>query len=74
MSMSNLASIVNIVTIDCLLDLYLIVPLKSYIIYTYELLRSKVLSIKDISLTIINISAPPNYSASAFIALRYRST
>jgi hypothetical protein len=59
-SASNSASVVEVVTVSCLLALYAISPLNSLIAYPCELLRSRVLSAKDASLATCRVSPPPS--------------
>jgi hypothetical protein len=69
---SSFALIVEVVTVICLLARYIISPLNSFIIYIYELLRSR-LFVNDASLEISKLSCLPKRRVIYRVVFRYRS-
>src|SRR5436190_22459970 len=74
---SNSASVLDVVTVFCLLAFHAIAPPKSSIIYSCELLRSNVLSANGASLaqmkeraSLLSLS-PPYLNAFPFVLYRY---
>ena len=57
---NNSAFIINVVTVFYLFTFQTINPLKRRMAYPYKLFRSLILSIKESSVIIFNLSFPPN--------------
>src|SRR5436190_7381430 len=72
---SNLALVLDVVTVFCLLAFHVIAPPNNSIIYPCELLRSSVLSANDASLAQIkewaSLSSSPYLNAFPFMLYRY---
>ena len=68
------ASVVDVVTVSCLLALQATSPPKSLITYPWELFLSRVLSANDASLAISRPSPCPSCSAFDLVLCRYSST
>jgi hypothetical protein len=70
---SSFTLVVKVVTVVCLLALYIISPLNSFIIYVYELLRSRLFT-NNTSLKISKLFCLPKRRAIYRVVFRYRST
>src|SRR5204863_5150500 len=72
---SNSASVLDMMTVFCLLAFHAIAPSNNSIIYPYELLRSSVLSVNDASLAQIkeraSLSSSSYLNAFPFMLYRY---
>src|SRR5436190_14146559 len=72
---SNSASVLDVVTVFCLLAFHAIAPSNNSIIYPCELLRSSILSVNDALLAQIkeraSLSSPPYLNAFFFVLYRY---
>ena len=60
--LNNSVFVIDVVTVFCLFVFQVINPLKRRMVYPCKLFRSLILSVKEVSITISNLSLPPNLS------------
>ena len=59
---NNSAFVINVVTVFYLFIFQIINPLKKRMAYPYKLFRSLILFVKEVFITIFNLSPPSNFN------------